>query len=107
MTKKALIKSAAARYAATFQRRNEWITDRDMSHEKAIHVALEALPPNATHDEISRIVGHDRLTRNICHQCGVDSDVTVLFGQEPHHPLDTRPICVNCLQQALAAAMQD
>lgn len=100
--KKDLIKSAAGRYAATYQRRGEWPTDRNYSREQAIYQALLQLPSDASEADVTTVVGHNRLTRNSCHQCNTDGETTVAFSHETHHMLDLLPVCPQCLTEALA-----
>lgn len=104
VTKKELIGSVAERFASTYKSQNRWPTDRDYSKEIAIHAALSSLPPNSDEEAVTAIIGHNRFTRNICHQCSNDSDVTVVFGSEKHHMLDVRYLCPQCLEKGIRLA---
>jgi hypothetical protein len=46
------------------------------------------------------VVGDKRYTENICDECGEDKAVTILLGEEDHHPTDMTAICYDCLKQA-------
>lgn len=104
VTKKALIESVAERFASTYRSQNRWPTDRDYSKEMAIHAALKQLPATSDEEAVTAIIGHNRFTRNICHQCSADSDVTVAFGSEKHHMLDVKYLCLQCLEKAIRLA---
>lgn len=103
-TKRGLIATVANRWRATYQRRDEWLPAPGQSATGAIYTALLALPADATEAQVIAITGDNRWTQNRCHECGLDSDVTVGFAQEPHHPTETTYLCVACLTQALTLA---
>jgi hypothetical protein len=44
--------------------------------------------------------GDTRWIENICDECGEDRAVTVLLGEEIHHPTDMTAVCLDCLKQA-------
>ena len=100
ITKQTLIATAAERFRDAHQRRDEWMLTSDGSDAPAIYAKLSALAPDAAEEEITRIVGDNRYTENICDECGEDSAVTILLGEEIHHPTDMTAICYDCLKQA-------
>lgn len=105
VTKRGLIATAAQRWKATYQRRNEWLSAPQQPATGAVYTALLALPTNATEAQVIALTGDNRWTQNLCHECGLDREVTVGFAQEPHHPTETTYICLACLNQALALAI--
>ena len=104
VTKRELIAQVAKRWRATYQRRDEWLPAPQQPATAAVYTALLALPAQATEAEVIALTGDNRWTQNRCHECGRDSDVTVGFAQEPHHPTETTYVCLTCLQQGLALA---
>ena len=104
ITKRGRIATVAKRWQATYQRRDEWLSAPQQPATDAIYAALLALPTNATEAQVLAITGDNRWTQNLCHECGLDQEVTVGFAQEPHHPTETTYICLACLNQALALA---
>jgi len=104
LTKRGLISTVADRWRATYQRRGEWLPTPQQTATGAIYAALCRLPAEATEAQVIDITGDNRWTQNRCHECGIDSDVTVGFAQEPHHPTETTYICLTCLTRALAMA---
>lgn len=104
ITKQQLIATAAQRYRTAHTVRDQWLDLPDIQRKKAVYAALCELPSNADEAQITAIVGSDRLTRNVCHECGCDSEVTVGLGSEIHHAIDTRYICTGCLERALSLA---
>ena len=106
VTKKALIATVAQRWKETHSSRNRWLTASATFDPASIYAALQALPPNADEADVIAATGQPWWTENLCSECGADSEVTVGFGQELHHPTDTRYICLQCLQAGLALASQ-
>ena len=100
ITKEALIATVAERYRETHQRRGEWTTPPDGSDAPAIYAQLAALAKDTSEEAIVALIGDNRLTENICDECGEDRAVTVLMGEEIHHPTDMMAICTDCLKQA-------
>lgn len=104
ITKRGRITTVAERWRATYQRRDEWLPALQQPATAAVYTALLALPANATEAQVVAITGDKRWTQNLCHECGLDQEVTVGFAQEPHHPTETTYICLACLNQALTLA---
>lgn len=104
VTKRGLIATVANRWRATYQRRDEWLSTPQCPSTAAVYTALLALPATATEADVIALTGDNRWTQNRCHECGNESDVTVGFAQEPHHPTETTYVCLTCLQQGLALA---
>jgi hypothetical protein len=100
VTKKTLIATVAQRFRETYLRRDEWLPTDQGGDSGAIYAKLSALPVTADEEEITAIAGDNRWTENICDECGQDSAVTVLLGEEIHHPTDLTAICLDCLKQA-------
>lgn len=100
ISKKALIATAAQRFRETYQRRDEWLPTDQGGDSAAIYAKLSALPAKTDEEEIIAIVGDNRWTENLCDECGQDSAITVLLGEEIHHPTDMTAICLDCLEQA-------
>ncbi|MEM7539764.1 MAG: hypothetical protein AAF639_46840 [Chloroflexota bacterium] len=98
-SKQKLRENVAQRWAFTYARRGEWPVH--LADKKAVYDQLIALSDDASDEQIVDITGSDRWTRNLCHQCRQDSEVTVGFGSEIHHPTDTTYICLGCLRQAI------
>jgi len=100
VNKTALIATVAQRFRESYQRRDEWVPTEQGGDSAAIYAKLSALPAKADEAEITAIVGDNRWTENICDECGQDSAITVLLGEEIHHPTDLSAICIDCLKQA-------
>src|SRR5690349_6557356 len=100
VTKKALVATAAQRFRDTYQRRDEWLPAPQGGDSAAIFGKLSALPAKVDEDEIIAIIGDSSWTENICDECGQDSAITILLGEEIHHPTDLTAICLDCLKQA-------
>jgi hypothetical protein len=100
ITKQSLLATVAERYRETYQRRGEWLPTAEGSQAAGIFAQLTALPPEPSEAAITAIIGDNRWTENICNECGEDRAVTVLLGEEPHHPTDALAICTDCLKQA-------
>lgn len=101
VTKQKLIATVAERWQATYQRREEWLPAPQVTATNAVYTALRALPADATEAQVIALTGDNRWTQNRCHECSVDSAVTVGFAQEAHHPTETTYLCLPCLQQAI------
>lgn len=101
VTKQKLIATVAERWRATYQRREEWLLASQVAATGDVYAALCALPTSATEAQIIALTGDNRWTQNRCHECSVDSEVTVGFAQEAHHPTETTYLCLSCLQQAI------
>jgi hypothetical protein len=104
IAKSDLIASAAERYRDAYQRHGQWIAAANGLEPAAICARLEALPHNTPERTIVEITGDARWTANLCDECGEDKDITVLFGEEIHHPTDSVQICLACLQAGLKLA---
>jgi hypothetical protein len=103
-TKQTLIATVAERFREAHQRRGEWMATADGSDPAAIFTQLAALPKDATEEVITAFVGDNRWTENICDECGEDRAVTIILGEEIHHPTDAIAICPDCLKQATKLA---
>lgn len=104
VTKRGLLAAVAERWRSTYQRRDEWLPAPQVADTSVVYAALRALPAAATEAQVIALTGDNRWTQNRCHECAVDSAVTVGFAQEPHHPTETTYLCVACLQQAIDRA---
>jgi hypothetical protein len=100
ITKEVLITTAAERFREAHQRRGEWMASADGSDAPGIYARLRALPSDAGEEAVTAVVGDKRYTENICDECGEDKAVTILLGEEIHHPTDMAAICYDCLKQA-------
>jgi hypothetical protein len=100
ITKEALIATAAERFRENHQRREEWLPTASGGDSAAIYAQLNALPANAAEVDVIAIMGDNRWVENTCDECGEDSAVTVLLGEEIHHPTDMASICIACLKKA-------
>jgi 3-polyprenyl-4-hydroxybenzoate decarboxylase len=100
ITKQALITTAAERFREAHQRRGEWLPTADGGDAAAIYAKLTALPVDVKESDLTAAIGDNRWTENICDECGEDRDVTVILGEEIHHPTDMTAICPLCLKQA-------
>jgi hypothetical protein len=100
ITKQTLIATVAERFRDTHQRRGEWMANADGYDAPAIYARLVALPAKTSEKEIAHLIGDNRYTENICDECGEDCAVTVLLGEENHHPTDMTAVCLDCLKQA-------
>jgi hypothetical protein len=100
VTKKSLITTVAERFRDSNQVRGDWPPSLYNGQAAAIYAQLSALPPKATEGDVIAITGDKRWTENICDECGEDRPVTVLLGEEIHHPTDFTAICLDCLKQA-------
>ncbi|MEZ4863116.1 MAG: hypothetical protein R3C14_17485 [Caldilineaceae bacterium] len=107
VTKQKLIATVAERWQAAHQRRGEWFSTPTLADVQRIHAALVELPADAPEAAVIALTGDNRWTQNRCHECGVDSEVTVGLAREIHHPTDTTYICLSCLQDALALAQSE
>lgn len=101
VTKRSQLTTVAARWRATYQRRDEWLPAPQVADTGVVYAALRTLPADADEAQVVALTGDNRWTQNRCHECAVDSEVTVGFAQEAHHPTETTYLCVACLQQAL------
>lgn len=101
VTKRNLLTTVAERWRATYQRRDEWLPAPQVMDTATIYAALRALPADRTEAHVVALTGDNRWTQNRCHECASDSEVTIGFAQEAHHPTETTYLCVACLQQAL------
>ncbi|MCE7983577.1 MAG: hypothetical protein DYG89_20580 [Caldilinea sp. CFX5] len=101
VTKRKLLTTVAERWRATYQRRDEWLPAPQVAATGAVYAALCALPAETTEAQVIALTGDNRWTQNRCHECSVDSAVTVGFAQEAHHPTETTYLCLACLQQAV------
>lgn len=106
VTKKALIATVAERWQETYSSRGRWLTADATVDPEAVYRALKALSSAANESDVAAATGQPWWTENLCSECGADSDVTVGFGQEIHHPTDTRYVCLSCLQAGLVLAQQ-
>lgn len=100
ITKQALIATAAERFRELHQRRDEWLPTADGGDAAAIYAKLVALPNGASEEAVTSAIGDNRWTENVCDECGEDREVTVLLGEEIHHPTDMLSLCLDCLKQA-------
>lgn len=100
ISKQTLLATAADRYREAHQRRGEWYQSSEGIEAAATFVKLAALPAGSGEEAITAIIGDNRWTENLCDECGEDSAVTVLLGEESHHPTDPVAICLDCLKQA-------
>lgn len=100
ITKQALIATAAERFRESHQRRGEWLPTAAGDDSASIYAKLVALPSGIDEEAITAAVGDNRWTENLCDECGEDRAVTVLLGEEIHHPTDMLSLCLDCLKQA-------
>lgn len=73
-------------------------TDED---KLLVAVILKTEKPT-TEEHVERIIGNNSWTRNICNECGNDSEITVQLGEEPDYDSATAKICPECLKKALS-----
>ena len=106
VTKQALIASAAQRWLETYAYGGRWPDTTSTFDPQKIYTALQALPADVSEAQITAITGRADWTQNICDECGQDRAVTVGLGQEIHHAIDTKYICLPCLEQAVTLAKQ-
>ena len=99
ITKQALLATVAERFLEAHQRRGEWLPTAGGDFA-AIYSQLTALPVEPNEEAVIATIGDNRWTENICDECGEDRAVTVLLGEEIHHPTDMMAICLDCLKQA-------
>lgn len=104
ITKQALLATAAERYREVHQRRGEWLPTADGKDAAAIYAQLTALSSTTDEAAITTTVGDNRWTENLCNECGEDREVTIILGEEIHHPTDMATICLDCLKQATRLA---
>lgn len=100
ITKQTLLATAAERFREAHQRRGEWLPTATGADSAAIYAQLTALSPTAEEAAIVAAAGDNRWTENLCDECGADQEVTVILGEEIHHPTDMVAICLDCLKQA-------
>lgn len=100
ITKQALLATVAERFREAHQRRSEWLPTASGDDSAAIYSRLTALPTEPTEEAVTAAIGDNRWTENLCDECGEDHEVTVLIGEEIHHPTDMVSICLACLKQA-------
>ncbi len=100
ITKESLMATTAERFRENHQRRGEWLPTATGGDSAAIYAKLTALPANAAESDLVAILGDNRWVENVCNECGEDSAVTVLLGEEFHHPTDMASICIDCLKKA-------
>ena len=100
ITKQALIATAADRFRESHQHHGEWLPTATGGDAAAIYAKLVALPNGAGEEAIIAAIGDNRWTENLCDECGEDRAVTVLLGEEIHHPTDMLSLCLHCLKQA-------
>ena len=55
-----------------------------------------------TEKSIKKIIGNSSWTRNMCHECENDSEITIQLGQKPDYESATANICPECLKKALS-----
>ncbi len=103
-TKQTLIATIAERFRDAHQRRGEWIPTADGRDAAAIFAKLAALPKDATEELITASVGDNRWTENVCDECHEDRDITIILGEEIHHPTDAIALCPDCLKKATKLA---
>lgn len=101
VTKRNRLTTVAERWRATYQRREEWLPAPQVADTATVYAALCVLPADSTEAQVVALTGDNRWSQNLCHECANDSEVTVGFAQEAHHPTETTYLCVACLQQAL------
>jgi hypothetical protein len=99
ITKQALLATVAERFREAHQRRGEWLPAAG-GDAAVIYSQLTALPVEPSEEAVIATIGDNRWTENICDECGEDRAVTVLLGEEIHHPTDMMAICLDCLKQA-------
>ncbi len=107
ITKKEKIAKVASRwYKAYFcsLRHGEWYMNSPLNRkgktkEEIYNTLIEKKPE--TEQEVIDIVGNRSWTSNCCDECGKESDILVVIGQEPNYESDTASICKNCLEKAL------
>lgn len=51
--------------------------------------------------EITKIIGNDSWTSNVCNECHNDCNVIIQLGEEPDYESATVHICSGCLEKAL------
>lgn len=100
ITKQTLLATASERFREAHQRRGEWLPTATGEDSAATYTQLTALSPSPSEAAIIAAAGDNRWTENLCDECGEDCEVTVILGEEIHHPTDMVAICLDCLKQA-------
>jgi hypothetical protein len=103
--KRALIANVAANWKAQYYTKNGWSVGG--LEKEGIYNRLRTLPPNATEEQVTAIIGNQSWTRNACDQCKRDTEVVVEVGQAPDYDSATARLCVQCLQSALELISAD
>ena len=104
VSKQKLIATIAERWHDTHFGRGCWLHTTPTFDPEAIYSRLKVLTASASEADVIAVTGQPWWTANVCHECALDSQVTVGFGQEPHHPLDVKYLCPSCLEKALNLA---
>lgn len=76
---------------------------RDCKQEDIVLIgAILKTEKPTTEEHVERIIGNNTWTRNVCDECGNDSEITVQLGEEPDYDSATAKICQECLKKALS-----
>jgi len=105
ISKADLIAGVTRRYKRNCLQGGVWLTHPNLDRKK-VYEKLKALPPGATEEQITAIIGNGNWTKNQCDECGNNVDIVILLGEDRREEL--LGICMKCLQlgQALGVAVQ-
>jgi len=98
ITKQEKIRNIAEAWKDQYYADGKWLYGED---KRLVYEALVKEQPR-TEKEITRIIGNNAWTENICDECGRDVEVLVALGEKPNWGSHTACICEECLQKALA-----
>ena len=110
ITKQGLIDSIAERWDEVFKPNAFHSMDLGIAGEARgrsplqVYNELKVLPQKATEEMVTKIIGNDSWTGNICSECRQDSEVTILLGIPDDD--DAANVCLSCLKKAMALAEQ-
>jgi len=100
ITKQYLIANAAKRFRNQYYD-NGWTGHTSfksgLTPEQAYNRLLEA----KNEQDVRDAVGNISWIENKCHECGMDSEMVIILGEEPDYESNTAQICPNCIKKAL------
>jgi hypothetical protein len=100
VTKQSLVTNVSKRFRHQYYD-NGWSGHTRFRSGLTAEQAYRKLLDAKSEQDVLEAVGSISWIENKCHECGLDSDVVIILGEEPDYESNTAQICPSCIKKAM------